>query len=86
MSVQEEIISTIETMVTNYLDKHHKTSQTKIVSSVIADVNHNRYKINLNGSDYWIKNGTDAVLYTGTPVWVLIPNGVIGDMFIMAKK
>ncbi len=86
MSVQEEIIAAMETMVANYLDKHHKTSQTRVIPSVVTDMKNKEYNVNIDGNHYWIKNGTGIALHIGMPVWVMVPNGIIGDMFIIGKK
>ena len=83
MSIQEEIINAIETIVEKYM-KSNNTSQD--VATVVTEISNNKYKVKINNSEYWIKNGVGIELFVGSQVWVHIPNGKLKDMFIMAKR
>ena len=56
------------------------------IASVITEVKDNKYKVVVNGAEYWVKDGIGLDLKIGTPVWLYKPNGNINQMFIMAKK
>ena len=83
MSIQDEIIRTIETIVEKYL---RKTNISQDVTTVVTAISGDKYKVRINTSEYWVKNGVGIELSIGSQVWVHIPNGKLNDMFIMAKK
>lgn len=57
------------------------------VATVVAEVKNNKYKVTIDGAEYWLKDGVGITgLSTGTPVWVHLPNGKIGDAYIAAKR
>ena len=83
MSIQDEIIKTIEMVVGKYM-KYNTMSQD--VATMVTEISDNKYKVKINNSEYWIKNGVGIELSVGSQVWVHIPNGKLKDMFIMAKR
>ncbi len=83
MSVQEELIKTIETMLQK---NNHNNQYSRDVSSVVTNINNDKFEVKIENSVYWIKNGVGVTLHIGDPVWVHIPNGNLNEMFIMAKK
>lgn len=83
MSIQDEIINTVETIVQKYLNKQ-KLSQD--VATVVTAISGDKYKVKINNSEYWVKNGVGIELGVGNQVWVHIPNNSLKDMFIMAKR
>lgn len=83
MSIQDELFKSIEILVEKYLSKQ-KVSKT--IPSTIEDVSGDTYKCNIDGRYYNLKNGSGAILTTGTAVWIHIPNGVIGNAFIMGTR
>ena len=83
MSIQDEIIKTIETVVQNYMNTQKFSRD---VATVVTAISDNKYKVKINNSEYWVKNGVGIELSVGSQVWVHIPNGKLKDMFIMAKR
>ena len=83
MSIQDEIIDAVETIVKKYLSKQ-KLSQD--VATVVTAISGDKYKVEINNSEYWVKNGVGINLNVGNQVWVHIPNNSLKDMFIMAKR
>lgn len=80
MSVQDEIINTIETIVNKYL------SRLKIprdVVSVVTAISGNKYKVNIDGADYWVKDGIGLNLTVGTQVWIRI---VGNEKYISSRR
>ena len=61
-------------------------TQSRDVASVITNIDHDQYKILIDGNAYWVKNGVGINLNVGDLVWLHIPNGNMNEMFIMAKK
>lgn len=83
MSVQDKLIDTIETVVKRTLDKY-KFNQD--VACVVTEINGNKYKVSIDGNDYWIKDGIGLGLTVGMGVWVHVPNGKLGNAYICAKR
>ena len=83
MTIKEEIKQAIRTIVIREINK---LKISKDVVSVVTAINGDKYKVNVNGSDYWVKDGIGLNLTVGTAVWVRIPNGNTNDIFIMSKK
>lgn len=83
MTIKEEIKQAIRTIVVREI-KNLKIS--KDVVSVVTAINGDMCKVNIQGADYWVKDGIGLNLTVGTAVWVRIPNGDINNMFIMTKK
>ena len=82
MNIQDEIIKTIKLMV----DKEIENQKNLSVTSVVTEVKGNKYKVIVDGAEYWVKDGVNINPTVGTPVWLYKPNGNINQMFIMAKK
>ena len=83
MTIKEEIKQAIRTIIIREI-KNLKIS--KDVISVVTAINGDKYKVNIDGSDYWVKDGIGLNLAVSTAVWVRIPNGNTNDIFIMSKK
>lgn len=83
MQMQEEFLRTIESILKENVNSH---SQSHDISSVVTNIDHDKYEVQINGSNYWVKNGVAISLEIGDHVWVHIPNGNMNEMFIMAKK
>lgn len=83
MSIQDELFKTIEILVSKYLEKQNIS---RTVASVVEYASDGKYKCNIDGVYYYLKCGTGAVLNNGTAVWVHIPNGKIGNAFIMGTR
>ncbi len=80
MSLQDEVIKTVETVVQRYFNRINLNSD---VVSVITAVNRDKYKLNINGTDYWLKDGIGLNLTVGTQVWVRI---VGKEMYIASRR
>ena len=69
MSIQEEIIKTVEIIVQKYMTK---LKISRDVVCVITDISGDKYKINIDGTNYWVKDGIGLNLTVGTQVWIRI--------------
>ena len=84
MSIQAEILKSIEIMVQEALRKYEKTEMAAVVEAVNGD----KYVVTIDGYQYEVKDGINLRPSVGTPVWVKLPNGT-GNMtgaYIMAKR
>lgn len=83
MDIQEEIIKSIELIVQKTVDRSNTSCD---IPSVVKEISGNKYRVSVNGSDMWVKCGTNLTLSVGTTVWVHIPNGNIRKGFILAYR
>lgn len=83
MSIQDELFKSIEILVEKYLEKQNIS---RTVSSVVESVENGKYKCNIDGKYYYLKCGTGVTLARGVSVWVHIPNGKIGNAFIVGTR
>lgn len=86
MNIQNEILKAIEIIIDKKLEKYAIVSD---VQSIVTDVKNDKYKVFINGSEYWVKCGFDTTsINIGTPVWVHLPNGNqnFKSAFIIAKR
>lgn len=58
------------------------------MASVVTAISSDQYKVNINGNDYWVKDGVNIHPAVGTAVWVRTPNGNnnMSDAYICAKR
>ena len=82
MNIQDEIIKTIKMMVSKEIENQRNLS----VASVVTEVKGNKYKVIVDGAEYWVKDGVNINPTVGMAVWLYKPNGNMNNMFIMAKK
>ena len=82
---KQEIIQTIKITVQKEIQKL-KSSVPRDVPSVVTGISGNKYKVNIDGGEYWIKDGIGLGLTVGMSVWVHVPNGKYTQAFIMAKR
>lgn len=80
MSIQEEIIETVETVVKKYLNN---LKLSRDVPSVVTAISNDKYKVEIDGKVYWLKDGIGLNLTVGTQVWIRI---VGNEMYIASKK
>ena len=80
MSIQDEIIKTVETVVKKYLDN---LQISRDVPSVVTAISNNKYKIEFDGETHWLKDGIGLNLTVGTQVWIRI---VGKEMYIASKR
>lgn len=83
MSIQDELIKTIEIIVNR---KINNIVQSRDVATVVTDISGDKYKVNIDGGDYWIKDGIGLGLTVGMGVWVYVPNGKLGNAYVCAKR
>ena len=80
MSIQDEIINTVETVVKKYLDN---LKISRDVPSVVTAISNNKYRLEFDGKVHWLKDGIGLNLTVGTQVWIRI---VGKEMYITSKK
>ena len=82
MTVKEEIIQAIQTMIKKEIQKQ----KTHVVASVVTGINSKKYKVNIDGNDYMIKDAVGINPTVGMGVWVMIPDVGIGQALICGKR
>ena len=80
MSIQEEIIDTVETVVKKYIGR---LNISRDVISVVTAISNDKYKVIVDGTEHWLKDGIGLNLTVGTQVWIRI---VGKEMYIASKK
>lgn len=80
MNIQKEIIQTIETLVKKEIQKQ---SQSRDVVSVVTGIKGDKYKVTIDGAEYWLKDGIGLNLAVGTQVWVRI---VGNEKYIASRR
>ncbi len=80
MTIKEELLDTIETLIKKEIQKQSKN---KDVISVVTAVNGDKYKVNIDGTDHWLKDGIGLGLTVGTQVWIRV---VGNNMYIASKR
>ena len=76
----DDILDAIDIIVE---EKIKNIQQTKMFKSVIVSVNSDEtYTIIKDKQKYDVNNGLGIDLTVGQTVWVMIPNGILRDMFI----
>lgn len=80
MSIQDEIIKTVETIVQKYIGK---LNMSRDVVSVVTAISGNKCKVNIDGTDYWVKDGIGLNLTVGTQVWIRI---VGNEKYISSRR
>ena len=83
MSIQDELLNTIETYVQKAINKQ---SPTRVIPSVVTGINSKKYKVNIDGNDYMIKDAVGINPTVGMGEWVMIPESGIGQAFIVGKR
>ena len=86
MGIKDELLDTIEMMVNKSLDKYSQDSQNRVVSCAVTGIVGGKYKVNIDGADYLVKDGIGLGVNIGAQVWIMIPNGNIGQGFVFAKR
>ena len=85
MNIQEELINSIKTMIDKKFEGYLNNKE---IASVVTEISKNKYKVNINGKDYWLKDGVNINPTVGTAVWVRTPNGNnnMNDAYICARR
>lgn len=80
-SFQERLLQTIEILIEKAM---RKRMSSRDVATVILENKDEKYRVNIDGHDYWLKDGIGLGLKVGMPVWIRIVNGV--NMYIASRK
>ena len=80
-SFQDELFQTMEVLINKAMRKQNRGRD---VATVILEINADKYRVNIDGHDYWLKDGIGLGLTVGMPVWVRIVNGA--NMYIASRK
>lgn len=80
MTIKDEIMQAIETLVRKEIQKY---TQSRDIVSTITDISGDKYKINIDGHDYWVKDGIGLNLKVGMQVWIRKTGK---DMYIASRK
>ena len=83
MTVKEEILQAIKTIIKKEIQKQ---SPTRVIPSVVTGVENGKYKVNIDGNNYMIKDAVGINPTAGMGVWVMIPDMGIGQAFIVGKR
>lgn len=85
MSVKDEIKQAIKISVQKEIQKL-KSKMTRDEVAVVMEIKGDKYRVDINGYSYWIKDGVGIVLSVGTGVWIRIPEGNMSFAYICAKR
>ena len=85
MSIKDEIKQAIRVTVQKEIQKL-KSSVPRDVPSVVTAISGDKYKVNIDGGDYWVKDDIGLGLTVGMAVWVHVPNGKLGNAYVCAKR
>ena len=80
MSIQDEIMNTVEIIVQKYLSK---LKIPRDVVSVVTEISGDKCKVNIDGINYWVKDGIGLNLTVGTAVWIRI---IGNERYISSRK
>ena len=83
MTVKEEILQAIKTIIKKEIQKQ---SPPRVIPSVVTGVENGKYKVNIDGNSYMIKDAVGINPTAGMGVWVMIPDMGIGQAFICGKR
>lgn len=81
MDIQNEIIQAIDILIKKRLPVTRMD-----IPTVVLGVQGDKYKVNIDGADYNVKDGIGLNPTVGTKVWVHLPNGKINQAYIAAKR
>ncbi len=81
MNIQNEIIQAIEILIQKNLPPSRLD-----IPTVVLGIEGDKYLVQIDGSNYQIKDGINLNPTVGTKVWVHLPNGKINQAYIAAKR
>ena len=81
MDIQQEIIGAINAL----MDKGMPLPNVEVPTVILA-IEGDKYKINLNGSEYYAKNGLGVELTVGQSVWVKSLGNSSTNYYIIAIR
>lgn len=81
---KDEIIKTIEILVNKAIEKRTPSFD---VTGAVLEIKGDKYRVRINGSDYWLKDGVNINPTVGMSVWVRMPNNRnMNGAYICAKR
>lgn len=80
MTIKDEIKQSIRMIVKKEVEK---LNISRDVTAVVMGIKGDKYKVSINGADYWLKDGIGLDLSVGTQVWVRI---VGNEKYIASRK
>lgn len=80
MTIKDEIKQSIRMIVKKEIQN---LNISRDVTSVVMEIKGDKYKVSINGADYWLKDGIGLNLNVGTQVWVRI---VGNEKYIASRK
>ena len=83
MSIQDELLSTIETYTQKVLNK---MTLTRVVPSAVTKIVNGKCEVSIDGNNYMVKDAVGIEPTVGMGVWVMIPDMGIGQAFICGKR
>lgn len=84
MDIKQEIIESINIIVNRSIQKLVNNDIATIVEEI--DSTRGRYKVRINGVEKYVKDGVGISPIVGQSVWVHLPNGVLKDAYISARR
>ena len=83
MTVKEEILQAIKTIIKKEIQKQ---SPTRVIPSVVTKIINGKYEVSIDGNNYMVKDAVGIEPTVGMGVWVMIPDMGIGQAFIVGKR
>lgn len=80
MTIKDEIKQSIRMIVKKEIQN---LNISRDVTAVVMEIKGDKYKVSINGADYWLKDGIGLNLSVGTQVWVRI---VGNEKYIASRK
>lgn len=81
MDIQSEIIQAIEVLIKKNLPPSRLD-----IPTVVLGIEGDTYLVQIDGGQYYVKDGINLNPTIGTKVWVHLPNGKINQAYIAAKR
>ena len=72
MDFKQELIRTINILID---EKLNAVSQSKEIATVVTGVSKDKYKVKINGQDYWVRDGVNVK-----------PTPNLADAYICSKR
>ena len=83
MTIKEEILQAIKTIVKKEIQKQ---SNTRVVPSAVTKIVNGKYEVSIDGNNYMVKDAVGIEPTVGMGVWIMIPESGIGQAFICGKR
>lgn len=80
MTIKDEIKQSIRMIVKKEIQN---LNISRDVTAVVMEIKGDKYKVSIDGADYWLKDGIGLNLNVGTQVWVRI---VGNEKYIASRK